>query len=109
MISSASTITIDAAALDRPAVNIMFDGDHDKEFAKSLRHIFTVEHFDAVLASGGTAVAKSYDDLISQIKAYLEHPELDKEGRGRLVQEQCWRLDGQSGKRLGDFIINQFK
>ena len=109
VISSASTITIDAAALDRPSINVMFDGDSDKEFAKSLRHIFTVEHFDAVLASGGTSVAKNHDELVDQINAYIKHPELDKEGRNRLVREQCWRLDGQSGKRLGDFILSQLK
>ena len=107
VISSASTITIDAAAMDRPSINVMFDGDGPKEFAKSLVKIFSVEHFDAVLASGGTAVAHNYTELLDLINKYINNPKMDEIGRKRLVAEQCWKSDGLAGGRLGNFILSQ--
>lgn len=106
VLNFASTVTVDAAALDRPVINIAFDGYAPKETPFSLRTIYRVQHFKSVLASGGTVLAKSPDDFIAAINRYLENPAADKEGRMRMVREQCYRLDGKSSDRIARSILS---
>jgi len=105
----ASTMTIDAAALDRPVINIAFDGYKDKDTPHSLRKIYRVTHFQSVLASGGTPLVKSPSELIEAINAYLEDESRDREGRERMAREQCYRLDGKSGERTAGYILSFLK
>jgi hypothetical protein len=50
-------------------------------------------------------VAGSLQELINGVNAYLENPDLDKAGRKRIRDEQCWRLDGKSGERIASFVL----
>jgi hypothetical protein len=54
---------------------------------------------------GGMRVAVSPDDLLKTINAYFENPELDAEGRARTRNQQCYRIDGKSGERVGRFVV----
>ena len=107
VLNFASTMTIDAAALDRPVVNIAFDGYTDKDTPHSLRRIYRVAHFKSVLASGGTPKVESARELIETVKNYLQNPSLDRPGRAKMVAEQCYKLDGKSGERTADFILEK--
>ena len=51
-------------------------------------------------------MATSPDDLIKKINYYLENPEADKEGRMRIVDRQCWKLDGNAKFRIANLVIN---
>jgi hypothetical protein len=44
------------------------------------------------------------EELLKYINMYLENPSLDKEGRKRIINEQCYKLDGRSGERIGEKI-----
>lgn len=106
ILNSGSTMTIDAACFDTPIVNIAFDGrtvEPRKE--RSARRLLEKEHYLPIVASGGVRVVTNEDELISEINAYLADHTRDSEGRRRIVQEQCFRLDGRSGERIARFIL----
>jgi CDP-glycerol glycerophosphotransferase (TagB/SpsB family) len=106
-ISTASTMTIDAAAFDKPSINIAFDGWEEKPFHESVRRFYAPSHahYQPIVKSAGVRIAYSFDELIKYIHMYLEDPSIDKEGRARIVREQCYKLDGKSGERIANFIL----
>lgn len=108
VVTTCSTTTIDAAAFDTPSVNIAYDGLEEKPFYQSVRRFYTKQwvHYQPILKSGGTRVAYSLDELLAAINAYLKDPSLDREGRKRIVDEQCYKLDGKSGERIGKFVVS---
>lgn len=107
-INTCSTMSIDAAALDRPVVNIAFDGWETCPLYRSVRRFYlpSHDHYQPIVKSGGVRVAYSFDELVTLINLYLEQPSLDREGRKRIVQEQCYKLDGRAGERIGQAILN---
>ena len=44
--------------------------------------------------------------MLSLIDAYLEDPSLDREGRARIVDEQCGRVDGGAGLRVAALLMS---
>lgn len=107
-INTCSTMSIDAAAFDKPIVNIAFDGSKKRPFHDSVRRFYEPSHahYQPIVKSGGVRVAYNMEELIKYIKMYLENPSLDKEGRKRIINEQCWKLDGKSGERIGKYLLN---
>lgn len=106
-INTCSTMTIDAAAFGKPVINIGFDGWEQKPFHQSVRKFYTVHHvhYQPIMQTGGVKIAYNIDELIKYINIYLENPSLDKEGRKRIVEEQCYKLDGRSGQRIGEYLL----
>src|SRR3989344_209517 len=108
IITTTSSISIDAALFDKPTINIAFDGWEKRPFWKSVRRKFSKyhAHYQYIVKSGGVSIAWTFDELVAAINRYLEHPELDREGRARIVSEQCYKHDGQSGKRIAGSLLN---
>lgn len=108
LVCYASSMSIDAAALDKPVINIDFEL-RKMPLAKSPTQFYRMEHYKNAIRSGGIRFVREEHELVGWMRRYLEHPELDKEGRKRLVQEQCFYTDGESGKRIGNFILSFFR
>lgn len=108
-INVASTVTLDAVALDIPAINIAFDGYTQKEFVESNARAFMSTHLKFIPKSGGVKMIKSADDLIKSINTYLDNPKLDSAGRKKIVAEHCGKLDGKVGERIGRYILDFLK
>lgn len=108
-INSCSTMSIDAAAFDKPIVNIAYDGWEKFPFHKSIAKAYTPArvHFQSIVKSKGTRIVYSHDDLLACIIQYFKNPERDREGRKRIVEEQCYKLDGHAGKRVGEYILSR--
>jgi len=108
-----STMTLDAAALDRPIINLAFDGHTPKDTAYSLRidrpHNIYVEYFMKAVRAGGTILVKSPKEMIDTINRYIKDESIDREGRKRMVSEQCYKNDGKSGQRAAHYILNRLK
>lgn len=110
VINTVSTLSIDAAAFDKPVINVRFDADPNCPPEHSVMVMLpNHDHYRAVEASRGVRLVGSMDELIDAIKAYLENPKLDREGRERLRQEQIVFTDGFSGKRITDFIRGELQ
>ncbi len=110
VVCNASTVTIDAAVLDRPVINVCYDGSHDLDFYFSIRRLyFDRNHYQRVVRSGGLRVALEEVELVPFINDYLENPDSDRAGRARLVKDICGTVDGRAAKRLSDALITSLK
>lgn len=100
----ASTMTIDAAVLDRPVVNVKFDAQSAKGRIPPGLELFGCTHYRPIVASGGVRVAHSLEDLVAHVNAYLNDPSLDREGRQRIVDMICGPLDGDGAGRIAGVV-----
>lgn len=107
VISYASSIVIDAALFDKPIINIGFEIRTGDPAWKQPTRRYATMHYKKALATGGIRLVISENELAAWIKKYLERPELHREGRMRLVREQCVYTDGKTGKRIADFLLRQ--
>ncbi len=99
-----STINLDAAAVESPLVNIVFDGLKERDYYHSARRVADLWNNVLVAKSGGVRVASTFQELMDHINAYLRNPSLDAPGRARMVQEHCHRVDGQAAQRVARAI-----
>ncbi|MBU0671131.1 hypothetical protein KKF29_03140 [Patescibacteria group bacterium] len=106
IINTCSTLTLDAATLDRPAINVMFDGYDRLPYSKSLVRWYDNDYYRAVLETGGTKKVFSREELKKAINNYLINPGHDSDGRERLRKKFCYKIDGYSGARYANLVIN---
>ncbi|MEK7074610.1 MAG: CDP-glycerol glycerophosphotransferase family protein [Patescibacteria group bacterium] len=107
LVCYASSISVDAAMLDRPVINLIFQVKDNISEIKSVKDFYPMAHYRSVLESGGVRLVGSEEELITWVKTYLADPARDHEGRMRLAKEQCEFLDGKSGERIGRFILEK--
>lgn len=108
-INTISTLSIDAAALDKPVINIRFDAEKNCPKKHSVEQMVGHDHYEAIERSGGVALAHSMDKLIGQLNEYLKNPSLHTEGREIMRREQIEFMDGASGRRVANFILEELK
>ena len=103
-INIASTITLDAAILDRPVIGIRFeqepDAPHEILFAE-----YDTDHFRPLVESGGLRIAYSWNDLMVLLQHALEHPGEDRAARARMVAEECGMVDGRCAQRVANALL----
>lgn len=105
VLNVASSISIDAAAVGTPVIVVDFDARPGLPYHRSVRRAYDFTHQQPVVASGGVCRARSPEELVAGVRRYLEDPQADADGRARLVREQCDRIDGRSGARVGEAIL----
>ena len=106
VVNLASTLTLDAALCDRPAVNVAFDLSPEASFQNAISQYYThYDHYRTVVESGAVRLADSPEELMSHVSAYLRDPGLEREGRKRLVDLWCGPFDGGSGRRLAGALL----
>ena len=105
VISTASTITIEAALLDTPIISIGFDFRPVNYWVSSaVRNVD--EHFLPIRKTGGVVVAGSPEEFLNAINNYLENRQLHKKERLEITRQQAQFLDGKSGERIAKFLIS---
>ena len=105
IINTFSTLTIDAAAMDKPTIGVRFDADTTCLPQHSVLKIADAhDHYRELERAGGVRLVHDMNELIKGIADYLEHPESNHEGRERMKKEQIEFTDGLNGKRAADFI-----
>ncbi len=102
-----STIAIEASIFDTPVVNIAFDGDASLPFARSAKRYTQFTHWQNISATGAVREAGTPEQMVDLIAAYLTNPELDRDGRRRVVNEQCQFLDGRAAERVSGFVTEE--
>lgn len=109
VINSGSTTTIDAACLDRPIININFDGYAGQKEAqsRSVRRLLEKEHYMPIIQSGGVKIVDSIEEMVEAINAAFNNPNQAKEGRKKILETQVYKLDGKAGKRIADFVLEK--
>ncbi len=101
VINYASTMSIDAAAFDKPVISVAFDGFEKLAPAESFSWFYyKTTHYKKLLKLKGVKLAFDMPGLVDIINKYYSNPALDKEGRSKIVERQAWCLDGQASERI---------
>ena len=107
VVNVASTIAIEAAIFDTPVVNISFDGEAPSPWVRSARRYYRFTHYVNITRHGAVRVAEGPAALVDFIGRYLDDPSLDRDGRRRVVREQCQFLDGRAAERVAAFVAEE--
>jgi len=99
VLNMSSTTVIEAAIFNAPIITVDID--------PSLHYFYRFDHYQQVLASGGTRIAKSVTEAVDLVSRYLRNKTLDAAGRDAIVEKQCVFRDGLSAKRIGEYIVSQ--
>lgn len=104
----ASTLAIDAAVFKKPIVLLGFDGEPRPHW-RSLRKYYDFDHQQYLLKTGGVDLPDNMEELMADVKKYLENPRQNESNREKVVNEFCWKLDGKSGERVANFLLGEIK
>jgi hypothetical protein len=104
-VNVASTVTLDSAIFDRPVVNIGFDSEPNLPLSSSVRRFYTrTDHYKQVVETGAVDVVWEPSELALALERALRRPGERSEQRRRLIELECGRVDGQSGRRLAESL-----
>jgi hypothetical protein len=101
----ASTMTLDAAVLDRPVIGIRFDRENDAP-QEIIYGAYDAEHYRPLVDSGGLRLAHNWQELMALMRQAIEVPEQDRENRIRMVTQECGVVDGRSAERVADALLD---
>ena len=101
ILNISSTIALDAAILQRPAICIEFSLESDSPRDILYEEHYT-EHFSPVITSGGVGVAHSWQELMALMRHAIDVPEQQREARERLVEIECGLVDGHAAERVAN-------
>jgi len=107
IVTVASTIAIEASVFDTPVVDVSFDGETPSEFVRSARRYYRFTHYANITRQGAAPVAETPGQLIEHVGRYLSDPSLDREGRRRVVLDQCQYTDGRSSERVANAVVEE--
>ena len=103
-INMASTISLDAAVLDRPVVCVAFAGEQGTAEDRFCRRVYQTEHYHALVESGGLRLAENMDELVTEILSYVQDPARDCLRREELVREEVGQVDGHARERMASLV-----
>ncbi len=101
-----STLQLEAAICDVPIINLQFEVGSAPPGHGPRRSYVSYPHLRPVIATGGTRIAWSEQQLIDHLKTYLENPELDSQGRRLMAGEFCGPVDGSNRKRCAQTLYD---
>jgi UDP-N-acetylglucosamine:LPS N-acetylglucosamine transferase len=104
VISYQGTSIVDAVALGKPIICIAFDEAKDLPYLAGIKHQYQYSHLQPVLDTGGVKIVYDEEELKKAIIDYDLHPEHDIEARKKIVEEQCFKLDGKASYRVVEEI-----
>ena len=104
-INTASTMTLDAAILNKPIINICYEDRPENEERSFGIDIYKCTHYKPIVKSKGVRLAFSERELINHLNFYLKNLDEEEIGRKKIVDTICGPVDGLSGVRVADSII----
>ncbi|MGC4006761.1 MAG: hypothetical protein QM811_28000 [Pirellulales bacterium] len=100
-----STLSIDAACVDTPIINYLYDGRDADEGGLSIRRFRYYTHYAKILETGGITLVENEGELHRAIDSYLLDRSLHREGRFAILTQQFNRLDGKAGARTAELLL----
>lgn len=105
LVTSPSTLTLDATAFDKPVVNVAFDGYAGMlPYGTSIAHWYDTEHYAPIVESGVPTLAKSEQQLVDAVREALEHPERKADLRAKFREHFCGPIDGRAAERIAETL-----
>jgi hypothetical protein len=79
LVTSFSTVMLEACIFDRPVVNVAFER-YSPRMGQPYTAVANYAHLKRILAAGGTRTATTPAELLECLNRYLRRPETDGEG-----------------------------
>lgn len=106
LVTVASTLTLDGVSTDRPLVNVAYTVLRHPGTGEDLSSfLYETEHYQWVLETDALDVVRSDEELISTVNAYFKDPSRKRHERELLLERLCYKVDGNSSKRVADAIL----
>ena len=106
IISTYSSVNVEASAFLKPIININFDGYHVRPFSQSIKRFKHLSHYTHVLETGGVFNVGSKEELLTAISEFLKNPDANRENALALQKKLCSKLDGKASERVANHIVN---
>jgi hypothetical protein len=103
-----STMCLDALANNTPVVFVGFDV-HPKPIQDSVRKHLHFQHVKELMEFGAIPLAKDPEDLVAQVRTFLENPGHLRERRQALLEAEIFKLDGRSAERAAETLDRQIQ
>jgi hypothetical protein len=105
-----STLNIEATLLDRPLVNVCFEGDKPLYKGRfggrfDIGIDLRATHNQRILSSGGVKLVYSGDEMVAAVRAYLDDPSADREARQGIAEHEGGPNKGRAGIAVADKLI----
>jgi len=105
-INVASTISLELCMFDRPVVNVAYDPPGIKNVRVPYARYYEYDHYRTVVESGAVDVARTSDQMRSQLREGLTNPAARQLQRRLLMQRMFGdTLDGCSSDRVARLLI----
>jgi hypothetical protein len=106
-ISIASTLALDACVLDKPVVAVGFKALYHPITKKDItKRLYDSDHYQSVLQTNAIDLVLDEKAFQASLKAYLADPKIKTEERTALIEKLCYKIDGNSSKRIVDAILS---
>lgn len=110
-LNSGSTIAIEAIAFNKPVILTMFDIEEWPVWA-SVKRIRDYIHLKKFLSYGAVDVANSLKHMEDLLLEYLNNKNLKEKERKKLLEAECYKVDGLSTDRFvknSVIVLNKLK
>jgi uncharacterized protein YneF (UPF0154 family) len=104
LINSGSTITIEGLIHNKPVILTMFDAGNKLPWHLSALRLTEYYHLKKITDTKAAAVVNSFDELTSEIKAYLTDPSRNEEARKKVTFLECGVMDGKAVSRIAEAL-----
>ncbi|KKR03513.1 MAG: hypothetical protein UT31_C0018G0004 [Parcubacteria group bacterium GW2011_GWF2_39_13b] len=108
-INIASTMTLDATACNRPAININFDVEKNLPMDKSVKRLYISDYFKAVIDFKVSQVVESEEEFLKALKEILEGEWEKPEKYQEFIEYFMHKTDGESAERIACNLIGLAK
>lgn len=107
LVTTASTLTLDAAAGGTPIVNLAYGGLYDSKTGQDITAmLYEADHARWVLSTGAVSLVHSEAELLSAIRCYFNDPNFKEDERQKLLKKLCFKVDGKSSERVVDCLVD---
>lgn len=103
-VNVSSTMTLDGAFFDKPQIGPAYDRTGAGRHRRRAIDLYRREHFIPIVGSGGLELARSPEELVSQVRSALDRPERLANERHTMLVDMCTFLDFAATGRVADEV-----
>lgn len=107
IVTLVSSVILDATYYDRPGIIISFEPR--KGLEDSTKKFVRYKHMKKLFGWGLLTIATSENDFVEQVNNYIKNQDLNHDKRVELSRKYAYKLDGQSSRRVADFILGSLE